>query len=172
MSAPARLRPADAADVEAIAGISVRTWHHAYADFIDPRTLYERTVERQVPLWEERLGPAADGEVWVTVAGGRIAGYTAVGPSADADATPGTGALRALYIDPPAQGAGLGALLHDHALARLGALGLPSATLWCFARNEQARAFYEHRGWALDPSGAGQEGADWLDDAVRYARAR
>ena len=165
------VRRAGLADAAAIAGVSVRTWHHAYGDFIDPRTLAERTVEQQLPLWEERLAPDADGEVWVAAGGGRVVAYTAVGPSADRDATAATGALRALYVDPPAQGAGLGALLHEHAVARLAALGFPNATLWCFARNEQARVFYEHRGWALDPSGDGQEEPDWLDAAVRYQRA-
>ena len=170
MSAEARLRRAGAEDAAAIAGISVRTWHHAYADFIDPRTLFERTVEQQLPLWDERLAPDADGEIWVAVAGGRLVAYTAVGPSGDGDATAATGALRALYVDPPAQGAGLGAVLHDHAVSRLAALGFPVATLWCFTKNDQARDFYEHRGWELDPSGAGQEEPDWLDAAVRYRR--
>jgi GNAT superfamily N-acetyltransferase len=165
------LRRAGPADAEAIAGVSVRTWHHAYGDFIDPRTLFERTVEQQLPLWQERLDAGADGEIWVAMAGGRVVAYTAVGPSGDDDATAATGSLRALYVDPPAQGAGLGAYLHDHALMRLQALGFPAATLWSFAKNEQARTFYEHRGWLLDPSGAGQEGADWLDASVRYARA-
>ena len=159
------------ADAEAIAGISVRTWHHAYADFIEPRTLFERTVEQQLPLWEQRLAPGSDGEVWVAIVAGCVAAYTAVGPSGDADATAATGALRALYVDPPAQGAGLGALLHDHAVSRLAVLGFAASTLWCFAKNDQAREFYEQHGWVLDPSGAGQEGADWLDAAVRYARA-
>ena len=164
------LRRAGLGDAEAIAGISVRTWQHAYSDFIDPRELFERTVEGQRPLWDARLAEGADGEVWVAVVAGRIAAYTAVGPSGDGDATAATGALRALYVDPPAQGAGLGAFLHDHALVRLKALGFPVSTLWSFEQNAQARTFYEHRGWQLDPSGSGQEGADWLSPAVRYRR--
>lgn len=166
----ASLRRAGAGDAAAIAGISVRTWHHAYGDFIDPRTLAERTVESQLPRWEERLGPDADGEVWVAQAGGRVVAYTAVGDSEDADAGSSLGALRALYVDPAAQGAGLGALLHDHAVERLAALGFATATLWSFAANDRARVFYEHRGWVLDASGAGQEGEDWLDASVRYRR--
>jgi GNAT superfamily N-acetyltransferase len=164
------LRRAVLADAEAIAGISVRTWYHAYQDFLDPRTLAERTVERQLPLWEQRLGGDAPGETWVAEIAGRVAGYASVGLSDDADAAPGTGSLLALYIDPPAQGAGLGAVLHDHAVARLAALGGAPATLWCFAENDQARVFYEHRGWLYDPSGEGQEDPDWLEAAVRYRR--
>ena len=164
------LRRAGPDDAEAIAGISVRTWHHAYSDFIDPRELFERTLESQLPLWDARLAPGADGEVWVAIVAERLAAYTAVGPSGDADATTATGALRALYVDPPAQGAGLGAFLHDHALGRIAALGFPVATLWIFSANEVVRAFYERHGWQLDPSGAGQEGADWISPAVRYRR--
>lgn len=170
MSGPVELRRAVPADAEAIAGISVRTWFHAYSDFIDPRTLAERTVESQAPRWERWLAPEAAGETWVAVGGARVVGYVRVGPSEDRDAASSCGALLALYVDPPAQGAGVGRLLHDHSLARLTALGHPTATLWSFAANEQALTFYEHRGWVLDPSGAGQENPDWVEAAVRYRR--
>ncbi len=162
-------RRAGRVDAEAIAGISVRTWHHAYSDFIDARELFERTLETQLPLWQARLEPDSGSETWVAEVGRRIAGYASVGPSQDADATPGLGSLLALYVDPPAQGAGLGRALHDDALARLRAEYV-EATLWVFAAHEMARGFYERRGWSLDPSGAGQEGADWISPAVRYRR--
>lgn len=173
MSGAATLRRAVPADAQAIAGIAVRTWHHAYSDFADPRTLAERTLEQQLPLWEQRLGVGVGSgdEIWVAEAGGRVVGYAAVGPSMDVDAGAGTGLLHALYVDPPAQGGGLGGLLHGHALERLAALGFVEATLWSFADNEQARTFYEHRGWAFDASGSGLEDPHWREPAVRYRRA-
>ena len=170
MSGPVELRRAVPADAEAIAGIAVRTWHHAYGDFVDPRTLAERTVERELPVWEHRLGSDAPGETWVAAAAGRVVAYASVGPSADGDATAAIGALERLYVDPPAQGAGVGGRLHRHALELLSALGFATATLWSFADDEQARTFYEGRGWVLDPSGAGQEDPDWAEAAVRYRR--
>ena len=163
------LRRAGLGDAEAIAGISVRTWQHAYSDFIDPRELFERTIESQLPLWEARLARDAVSETWVADVGGRVAGYASVGPSGDGDAVAGLGSLLALYVDPPAQGAGLGRTLHSDAVERLRA-SFSAATLWIFSANEMARGFYERHGWTLDPSGAGQEGADWLSPAVRYRR--
>ena len=170
MSGAVQLRRAVPADAAAIAGIGVRAWHHAYADFLDPRALAERTVASQLPAWERRLAPDAPGETWVAEAAGRVVAYASVGASADGDSTAVTGALERLYVDPPAQGAGVGGLLHGRAIGRLAALGFATATLWSFAENEQARVFYEHREWVLDPSGAWQEDPDWAEPAVRYRR--
>ncbi len=44
------------------------------------------------------------------------------------------------------------------------------ATLWVFAENGQARAFYEHRGWDFDPGGPGNEPRAWEEPAARYRR--
>lgn len=163
------LRPATVADAEAIAGISVRGWAHAYADFLDPRVLAERTTERQAERWRAWLAGDVT-QTAVAEAGGRIAGYATVGASRDADATPVVGELAGLYVDPPAQGAGLGTRLLEDALARLRARGFTSATLWVFEENGLGRAFYERHGWSADPGGAGREGADWHGPAVRYRR--
>ena len=168
MSAALELRRASVDDAAAIAAISVRTWHHAYSDFVDPRTLAERTIELQQPRWTLRL--QTGNEVWVAELDGVIAGYAGVAPSTDDDAQPRTGALTDLYVEPAAQGAGLGAQLHEHAITRLAEREFSAATLWSFAGNEQARDFYERRGWQLDPSGAGQEDPCWRDPAVRYRR--
>lgn len=166
--APA-LRPATPADAEAIAAISVRGWSHAYADFLDARVLAKRTVASQAVRWREWLA----GDVTQTVVAdlaGRIAGYATVGASRDADATPAVGELAGLYVDPPAQGAGVGTILLDDAVTRLRAGGFTSATLWVFEENGLGRAFYERHGWAPDPEGEGREGADWHGPALRYRR--
>lgn len=169
MSGVVALRRAAGADAEAIAGVSVRAWWHAYEDVLDPRVLAERTTESQVPRWSAFLADPAF-ETWVAEVAGRIAGYLRVGPGRDADARPSTGALDGLYVDPPAQGAGLGSALHAHALERLRALGFTEATLWAFAANEQGRAFYARHGWAEDPAGPGNEGEGWHAPSVRYRR--
>ncbi len=162
-----RLRRARVADAEAIAGIAVRTWWHSHTDFVSPEALAERTVENLTPRWTARIQEPGR-EVWVAEAGGRIAGYAAISASADRDATPLTGSLDALYVDPPAQGAGLGTLLLGHAARRLADRGCACATLWVFAENGQARAFYERRGWRLDPGGPGNEPQPWDEPAARY----
>jgi GNAT superfamily N-acetyltransferase len=164
------LRAAGPADAAAIAGVSVRAWSHAYADLIDPQALAERDVDSQEPRWRELLAAGSGAETWVAELRGRIAGYLAVGLSPDPDADGSTGMLRALYVDPPAQGAGLGTRLHALALERLRALGCATAKLWVFTGNEHGRGFYERHGWREDPSGPGNEGEAWLAPALRYAR--
>ena len=106
----------------------------------------------------------------VAEVGGRVIGYATVGASRDADATPAVGELAGLYVDPPAQGAGLGTRLLEDAIARLRSRGFARATLWVFEENGLGRAFYERHGWSVDPGGAGREGADWHGPALRYRR--
>ena len=62
----------------------------------------------------------------------------------------GGGWLHRLYVLPSAWGAGVGAALHDDALAALREEGAATASLWCLAGNDRARAFYERRGWRLN----------------------
>jgi GNAT superfamily N-acetyltransferase len=62
----------------------------------------------------------------------------------------GAGWLHRLYVLPSAWGAGVGAALHDDAVAALREEGAASASLWCLAGNERARRFYERRGWRLN----------------------
>ena len=143
------LRAAVPGDAEAIAAISVRGWAHAYAEFLDPRVLAGRTVEGQTERWHEWLA-GDDTRTVVAHVAGRIAGYATVGASRDADATPAVGELAGLYVDPPAQGAGVGTVLLADAVARLRG-GFTSATLWVFEENGLGRAFYERHGWSPDP---------------------
>ncbi len=161
------LRRATPDDAEMIAAISVHGWIHAYAEFLEPRVLAQRTVASQAPRWREWLA-GDDSETHVAEVAGRIAGYATVGASEDGDAAAHVGEVRGLYVDPPAQGAGLGSRLLEDALARLRAAGFTEATLWVFEQNELGRAFYERHGWQVDPAGAGQEGDGWHAPALRY----
>ena len=169
MTDAVRLRPATVDDAEAIAAVSVRAWAHAYADFLEPRVLAGRTPESQAALWRGWLA-GQETTTMVADTAGRIVGYATVGASRDGDATAPVGELAGLYVDPPAQGAGLGTTLLADAVARLRADGFSSATLWVFEQNGLGRAFYEQHGWTADPGGAGREGADWHGSALRYAR--
>jgi GNAT superfamily N-acetyltransferase len=121
------------------------------------RPLVEGDVERTVALWararrdaqpwlERRMGhtPADDlaffrgtlmrtMDVWVAAQDGAPLGLLALAP----------GRLEHLYVDPPAQGRGVGSALLGHA-KRLMPGGL---TLFTHRRNRRARAFYEARGF-------------------------
>lgn len=167
MTEAASLRGARPDDARAIAGIAVRAWIHAYEDFLDPRVLAERTVESQAEHWS---GWLAGGETETQVVGvqGRIAGYATAGPGRDGDSGDQAGELWALYVDPPAQGAGLGSRLLADALDRLRARGVTSATVWVFEQNGLGRAFYERHGWREDPGAAGRQDEGRHAPAVRY----
>jgi GNAT superfamily N-acetyltransferase len=151
------IRPAVRADARAIAELEVRAWRWAFVDVVQDGDM--PTVQAREARW---TGEPLDG-AWVAELEGRVVGVVQVGPDPQAaDGT--TGRLRGLYVDPAAQGAGLGAALHDHADAQLRAAGFATATLEVFTANGHARGFYERRGWAPDG-----DAAEWAGvPGIRY----
>jgi GNAT superfamily N-acetyltransferase len=133
------IRRATVEDAEAIAGVQVRAWHHAYADIVAPQELAEHTVASRTDRWREAL-ERGDSTTLVVEVQGTIAGFATIVP----------GELRALYVDPPAQGAGAGSALLHAAQDALRAGGHREAVLWVFQANGHARAFYERHGWSAD----------------------
>jgi GNAT superfamily N-acetyltransferase len=161
------IRAATPLDAPAIAGVQVRAWFRGYSDIIDPVRLAEMTAAEREPVWRDA---AARGiEVAVFDQDGVIAGAVATGAARDDDAGPHTGELYALYVDPPAQGAGVGTRLVAHAVDTLQAAGHADAVLWTFAANALGRRFYETRGWHAD--GEAVQRAGDLAPVVRYRRA-
>ena len=57
--------------------------------------------------------------------------------------------LHSLFVVPEKWGSGLGAALHDHAVASLRELATV-ARLWTLDPNPRAQRFYERRGWRRD----------------------
>jgi len=144
------IRRATGADAGAIAAIEVRTFRHAYADILDPHFLAELDADARADEWRTTL-QGADRLVFVAELDGRVVGYASVR---------GDGNLRMLYVDPFAQGAGVGTQLLAEA-ERAGARELE-----VFEANGHGRRFYEARGWQP----VGEAGA-WLDrPLVKYVR--
>jgi GNAT superfamily N-acetyltransferase len=161
------IRAATVRDAPTIVRIQRRGWQHAYADFVDPERMVAEPIEQSERRWRDLLADAAHA-VWVWDQDGLIAAFASVGGARDADADADTGELYAIYVDPPAQGAGVGTALLARAVEELRGRGLRAATLWTFEANGLARRFYERHGWTLDPAGVGHE--DWWAPAVRYRR--
>jgi GNAT superfamily N-acetyltransferase len=131
------IRPATDADARAIAELEVRAWRWAYVDFV---------AEEDMPSVAERAEAwAAEDGVFVAEVDGRVVGVVHVGG----------GELKALHVEPAAQGAGLGTSLYDFAREELRKMGHGEAVLWIFDGNGHARGFFERRGWT--PDGARQE---------------
>lgn len=140
------IRGAGVADAAAIAGVQVRAWWRAYGDYVDHERLAEHSVASRTQRWREILA-AAETQTAVAEVDGRVAGFASVGPPRLGDPDPAVGELRALYVDPPAQGAGLGGALLADAERRLRERGFERALLSVFEANGLARAFYASRGW-------------------------
>jgi ribosomal protein S18 acetylase RimI-like enzyme len=123
------IRRATRADAADIARVHVATWQFAYAEILAPEQIASVTIADRVAMWERVL--AEEAPVWVAEVEGRVVGFA----SAD-------GAwLTSLYVDPVAQGAGVGTALLAEA-ERAGA-----SQLQVLAGNGHARAFYMARGW-------------------------
>ena len=129
------VRPYSPSDADACARVFARAWHagHAYAP---------RTIDLAVFVAETR------GEsVLVAEAAGRgVVAFASVH-------RPGS-FVHHLYVDPAAQGLGIGRMLLDRAVALAGG----RASLKCQCRNAQALAFYRHLGWTEGERGDGEFG--------------
>jgi ribosomal protein S18 acetylase RimI-like enzyme len=167
------VRPATAADAEAIAKVHVATWQAAYAGLLpaDYLAALPESVDSRAEQWRTRL-TTGDATVLVAAAGEaatELAGFVAVGRSRDDDAADGIGELYAIYVDPQSWGERIGAALHDAGLASLAAAGNTTATLWVLDTNARARAFYQRHGWSPDGNSKQAEIRDVTVTELRYS---
>jgi L-amino acid N-acyltransferase YncA len=101
---------------------------------------------------------------------GEVLGHTAFGTSRDEDAGHDVGEVRSFFVHPSAWRRGLGRAMMAGALAGLTELGFAHATVWSFADNARANAFYETHGFERDGRERTEEvWANVLE--VRYRRA-
>ena len=103
-------------------------------------------------------GVVADREVWVWDEDGRVLGFAAL--AADE--------LTHIYVEPEDHGRGIGGALIDRAKERR-----PDGfELWVFQQNENARRFYERRGFVLVRETDGSENEERTPDALYAWRPR
>lgn len=140
------IRRAHRGDAEALLSLHVRAWQAAYGGYVDARRM-DAVAEGMRAGYAGAL-VADDPETWVCA---DLSAFVTLGRSRDADVEAGEGELHAIYVEPSRVGTGVGAALHVHALDRLAALGFERASLWTFAQNAPALAFYAHHGWRRDP---------------------
>ncbi len=156
------VRPLAPGDVGALAGVHHRALHRAYGTWVDPERL--GSLEERQESWAQP--PVPGHRTLVYDLAGQLAGFTTTCvPARDRDVAAAVGELVALYVDPPAQGAGVGGALLAAAVAQLREAGCREAVLWVVEANEHARHVYETRGWAVDR--AGREDHPW-GAGVRY----
>lgn len=146
---PATIRPATPDDAEALAGLHLRVWRAAYADLAPPAAFAALDLDRRLGQWRAALARPLPHRTWLAEApanapGGPL-GLVSAGPPSD-PAFGGRGEIRHLYVEPQAQGQGLGRALLRAAAAHLLAEGFPGVALAVVAANQPARAFYARLG--------------------------
>ncbi|MDX6679505.1 MAG: hypothetical protein QOE31_3557 [Solirubrobacteraceae bacterium] len=153
------VRRARETDAPAIAHVHVLAWQAAYRGIVADAVLDGLSVVRREAIWREVLA-AADGPSFTLVADREdaVAGFCSViAPSRDDDADATTCEVAAIYVAPESWRRGVGRALLGAALHDAREDGRQQATLWVFAANHAARAFYQRLGFAPD-------GARMLDE--------
>jgi GNAT superfamily N-acetyltransferase len=119
--------------------------------------------------WRQLLADPAVSMLVAEDEGGEMLGFTACGANRDPGAGPETGEVRTLFVAAGGWGAGVGRALMAAALDDLARRGYAEATVWSFAANDRANAFYEVQGFTRD--GAERTEAAWAHlPEVRYRR--
>jgi L-amino acid N-acyltransferase YncA len=148
------IREGALADASAIASIHVRAWQSAYRGQMPDALLDSRSVEDRDERWRRAFARRAAGElfprIWLAERENRMIGFTSGGPSQDDDASPGTGEIYTIYLEPDVVGTGVGRALFARAVQDLREVGFERATLWVLTSNAPTRRFYEAAGWRFD----------------------
>ncbi len=167
------IRRAGAEDAPAIADVHARSWEATYRGLVADEVIdgvVAGQEERAARISRTLSDPDTPHHFFVGVVADRIVGMADAAPSRDADATPTTGELQAIYLAPEALGRGIGRALHDAALEDLRARGFTELTLWVLRQNERARRFYRAAGWSPDGAAKDEERPGGVLHEVRYRR--
>lgn len=149
---PGTVRVATMADMERIGEINAAAWQARLPGLLLQTLLDSLRPSDLALVWAGALinPPTAEHRLLVAIAATGIAGYAAIGPSADPDADPTTGELLALEVDPGHWREGHGSRLMVAAVETSRALGRESLTAWCPVLDEVRRSFLQSAGWAPD----------------------
>ncbi len=146
-----KVRTAKKEDIDDIARIHVKTWQCAYKGQVPQDYLDSLSVEKRKQKWENIFKKKEDSqENYVATINDRIVGFASVGYNRDSDSSSESGELYAIYIDQDFLGRGAGSLLLKQGIEWLKGKGYKRAILWVLSTNEEAKSFYEHRGWVFD----------------------
>jgi len=150
------VRRADPADAHAIAETGVVGWQSAYRGLLPDDYLDGMSVDKRAIAWQSMLEADPEGRTpaWVAETAAGVLGFVSGGPPRDADVSPPTAEIYAIYLRPEAWRRGIGTALMETATAHLRSAGATELVLWVFEANARARAFYQALGWL--PDGARQ----------------
>jgi RimJ/RimL family protein N-acetyltransferase len=161
------LRPAASEDTEALIDLQIAAWQKAFVPLLPPG--FHIPARAEFRLMGGRALAAQGVNRTVAVERGQVVGLCTDGPSRDEDAPPEVGEIRAMFVHPDHWRRGAGKALAENALDHLRGAGFSEATLWSFADNDRANAFYE--GLGFRPDGATQSRATFVGtQEIRYRR--
>lgn len=147
------VRTATRDDAPAIAGVHVRSWQVAYRGLVPDSILNGLSVEQRRTIWHQLLANNDGIFTLVAECNAELVGFCSIAtPSRDEDASEETCEVTAIYVAPSAWRAGIGRSLLSTALDEVRQDGWREVTLWVFAANAGARAFYD--GFGFVPTGA------------------
>ena len=131
--ATVRIRYGTEADVDDFVRIWQAIWRHSFAQILalepsDTRFLMGMTHAELIPIARDII---------VATSADRVAGF----------AYRNLAMIEDLWVDPPAQGCGIGRLLLGSAVEAIAADGYRTASLDCLEGNTRARRFYEREQW-------------------------
>jgi ribosomal protein S18 acetylase RimI-like enzyme len=110
------------------------------------------SVEEREGAWRKALeGRTSDTFTWVADESGEVLGWISAARSRDEDAHSSTGEVWGIYVDPRHWRRGAGELLLQEAEGHLRDSGFTEVTLWVFRENARAIAFYESKGFSVEP---------------------
>jgi ribosomal protein S18 acetylase RimI-like enzyme len=168
MSAEAiHLREARPSDLESLASLFLACWQVSYAGVLPDHVIAMFDDDSSRALWHRVLETPNAGSVGIVAEqpSRGVVGIIRLGSDPD-EAT--SGHVFSLYVDPATQGQGVGRTLLDEADRRFRDAGLAQATLWVFAANTAARAFYQQHGW--QPDGGQRVEPEYGEPEVRLRR--
>lgn len=147
------VRRATRDDANAIADIHVRSWQVAYRGLVPDALLDGLSVQQRRTIWSQLLENNDDSFTLVAERDAALVGFCSMAtPSRDNDAAEATCEVAAIYVAPQAWRTGIGHTLLATALHDVRQDGWHEVTLWVFAANAGAIAFYN--GFGFMPDGA------------------
>jgi L-amino acid N-acyltransferase YncA len=147
-------------------------WPHVAAIYAAGIATRNATFETEVPAWEEWDAAHLPEHRFVAVEDGRVVGWVALTGYSDRCCYAGVADL-SVYVDPPAQGRGVGRALLEHLVADAEAAGIWTLQAGIFPENAASLAL--HRGCGFRVVGTreriGELDGVWRDVVLLERRA-
>ena len=143
------IRRAVPADAEILAELGASTFIETFGHLYRPEDLQAFLEQSHSQAAYAKVLANADYALWVAEQGGRAIGYAQAGPCGlpHADASPGDGELKRLYLRADAQNGGVGRALMDAAMAWLLRDGPRPLWISVWSENTGAQRFYARYGF-------------------------